>query len=483
MKLPACFVLSLLALMTIPPGMAAEDSLDKDLEALRKKIAAKEAERAQPSQGESPLANQIKYLQALIARGDFRSADEMLEGNLRMYGLPADLQEEWSALVELLRKEVDKKQAAAAEAWRKDIDQLVADTKAGCLAAKSSSDLDALLVRCSSLQMREGRQNTVLTERANRKLQGAAATLESWADFLDFRDAGNTKRANEILRSLRTRDAQFPVLSVQEIDGNFLQNDSDALTIRDALPAIFNAVASPDDLPAAIERVNKLSKSPMNPELNSLSSEKQRLEVALQAWEAAKKGDDTAALRNLDRLSSMGGFSDANSYYEPLKNRILGTILQRKAQTWSKLTQDGNEDANSFLGRILDELQTAGDYAKMIEVMKFSDQLNRQNSSNQFSADRTAIERFLAAQRFESVGDDFGAMTNYRLVIGSLGGKYSPITQAQEAFKKLQAKNPEAYKGGEAAILEEIRSLKMMIQSMAGRMAPGGRPYPQMPGQ
>ncbi len=56
----------------------------------------------------------------------------------------------------------------------------------------------------------------------------------------------------------------------------------------------------------------------------------------------------------------------------------------------------------------------------MIEVMKFSDQLNRTNSP---SPDRTAIDRFLAAQRFEAAGDVFGAMTNYRQVISAPVGK------------------------------------------------------------
>jgi tetratricopeptide (TPR) repeat protein len=269
---------------------------------------------------------------------------------------------------------------------------------------------------------------------------------------------------------------------VQEIDARFVQNDAESLTIREAWPKIFQGVASPDDLAGALERLNALAANPMNPELSSLGTERRRMEGMVQAWEAAKRGDNDSALKALDRAGSSGGFDDASNYYEPLKSRILSTVMQRKTQGWSKLTLNPGEDPTAFLGRILDELQAKGDYTTMVEVMKFSDQMSRQNATGALTAERQAMERFLAGQRLEAAGDPLGAMTNYRNVIASAGGKYVPTAQAQEAFKKLQEKNPDLFKSGDAVILEEIRSLKMLIQSLMGRMGPGRPPYP-MPGQ
>lgn len=482
MKLPLCLALPLFAILTVPTTKGGDEPSQVSLEVLRKKIAAKEAERAQQPQGGSQLSGQLKLLQSLIERGDLARASQMLDNNMLAYGLPPELQEEWIRIVEQLRKELENKQAEATEAWRKEIDQLVAETKAACLSAKSSVDLDPLLIRCAALQMCQDRRNTVQSERSGRKLSGAASLLETWADFLDFRDAGNTKRANDILRNLRTNNSNFPILSVQDIDGRFVLNDADSLTVREAFPKIFHGVASPDDLPGALDRLKSLAANPMNPELNSLRTEQRRLEAVMQAWEAVKNGDDASALKALERANNSGGFDDASSYYEPLKSRILSTVMQRKTQSWSKLTLNPGEEPAAFLGRILDELQTKGDYPTMVEVMKFSDQMSRPNGVGAFTAERQAIERFRAGQRLEAAGDPLGAMTNYRSVIASAGGKYVPTAQAQEAFKKLQEKNPELFKSADAALLEEIRSLKMMIQSMMARMGAGRPPYP-MPGE
>ncbi len=43
-----------------------------------------------------------------------------------------------------------------------------------------------------------------------------------------------TKRANEILRSLRSNDSGYPILNIQEIDSHFLQNDSESSLPREA---------------------------------------------------------------------------------------------------------------------------------------------------------------------------------------------------------------------------------------------------------
>lgn len=115
----------------------------------------------------------------------------------------------------------------------------------------------------------------------------------------------------------------------------------------------------------------------------------------------------------------------------------------------------------------------------MLEVMKFSDQISRSVPGASFGRDRIAIDQFLAAQRFEGIGDTLAAVTNYRLVVAAPAGKYTPTAQAQESLKKLQEKNPEIFKSYEGAVMEELRGLRQQIHILLGRSS-GGRfpPYP-----
>lgn len=479
MKLPnfpaKSAILFVLMLGSLPIARASGD-VNGDLEALRKKIAAKEAEKPRQSMGGRQLSLQIKQLQALIARADYERAQQML-GNLAEYGLDPELQEEWAQVFELLGKELQKLQVASMEKWRGEVDQLVADAKKGCMEATSSADLDSLLVRCAALQMRREQQNNVLGERTTRKLMGAASTLSAWANYLDCRDSGNIKRANEALRGLRTNDSNYPVLSVKEIECRFITDDAESLNVRSALGKVFEGMKSPEDLPAALERLKTLSANPMNPELGNLRSEQNRILLIQQAWEAAKKGDDETASRSLERMASSGGFDDAQAYYEPLKRQVLGLVLQRKAEKWTKLPRNEDEGTPAYLGRILDELQGKEDYATMIEVMRFSDQISRPGQTGNFASDRGSMERFLAAQRFENSGDVPAAVTNYRFVVGSPPGKYVPLARSQEALKNLQEKFPEAFKSNEGALMEEMRGLRQQMQMLLGRTQ-GGRPFP-----
>jgi hypothetical protein len=473
--------LALLAVFTLVTLRASASEVTDNLETLRKKLAAKEAERTQQSPGGSPTSQQIKMIQGLIARADYDKAQQLL-GNVSNYGLPPEFQEEWMQVVDALGKDLEKLQAESMEKWRSEVDLLVADSKKGCLDAKNSADLDPLLIRCAALQMRREQQNNILGERTYRKLTGTASTLSSWANYLDFRDAGNIRRANETLRSLMTNESIFPVLTVQEIDARFLVDGAETLNSRSALAKVFEGVKSADDLPAALERLKVYSSSPMNPELSALRNEQKRMEAVQQAWEMVKKGDDSTALKTLDRMNSFGGMEEAQSYYEPLKRQIFRKALQSKAQAWSKLSQNSDEDAPAFLDRILDELQGRQDYAAIIEVMKFSEQINRTGQAGTSAQDRTALENFLAAQRFENAGDDLAAVTNYRLVVGAPSGKYVPTARAEEALKKLKEKNPEVFKNYEGALMEEMRSMRQQIQMLLGRTS-GARPYPPFPGR
>ncbi len=217
--------------MVFSGALFAADDASTSLESFRKKIAAQETDQQRQQSGGISFSSQIKILQATIAREEYDQATSMLD-NLGRYGLPSALQEEWPQIVDSLKKEIAVKQAGSLDKWRKEIESLIVDTRKTCLEAKGSADLDSLLVRCAALQMRRSSQNNVLAERTNRKLVGAASTISTWANFLDLRETGNGKRANEVLRSLISGQSDFPILKVEEIQAHLITDTAELLNTR-----------------------------------------------------------------------------------------------------------------------------------------------------------------------------------------------------------------------------------------------------------
>ncbi|MGH8048357.1 MAG: hypothetical protein ACREKL_14030, partial [Chthoniobacterales bacterium] len=404
-SLPRIWALVAILILPLLQDLHAADVTD-DLETFRKKVAAEESKQSPDSRGEGrQISMQLKVLQNLIARADYDRAQQMLE-TLGNYGLSPQFQDEWMPLSEAIGKELDKRKDESLRKWNAEVDELMKEAKKGCLEAKTSADLDALLLRCAALQMRREQQNTVAGERTTRKLAGAATTLSAFADYLDFRDAGNIKNANEALRRLLSSDSNLPVLTAADIEGRLLTDDPAGLSVDAALAKIFDGVKSPDDLAAALEKMKKYSISPATPQLASLSYEQPRLQSAMLAWKAAKDGDVNSALAALNRIPSSGGSESGRSYYAPISAQILTYILQQNVQKWTKLSFNSGETPASYLKRILEELQARGDYVSMIEVLRFSEQMARAFPSGSISGDRAALEAFVAAQRFENAGDN-----------------------------------------------------------------------------
>lgn len=416
---------------------------------------------------------QLKTLQMVIAQGDFERAKQIIQ-NLSNYAMPPEVVEEWGELVILLNKELDAQEAASMEKWRKDVDQLVSDAHKACIEAKEVADLDTVLIRCAALQMQRQQQNNVLGERVYYKLSGTAETLERWAKYLDYKSAGSTKSANEMLRNMEST-GQFPLLTKEEVSAAYLPPGPAQMTIREAWPKIFENVNAPDDIPLAIQRIKVLSEEPQNPELSTLKEEINRLSLLATAWNAVKSRDEIGAAQAMSRISNSGGFSDAERWEFPLQKQINGQWIEQRAGQWSKLTRQVDEDPLAYIQRIIKEQWDAGNYETVVEIMKFSDKLNR-SGQQQFTG-RAFIEQYLAGQRFEATGDDLAAIVIYRAVVAAPAGEFVPTEKAQEALKRLQAKNPEAFKDYEGVVLQELSNIKKQMQILMNR-SPMGRPNP-----
>jgi hypothetical protein len=458
--------------------LIANEELAAKVRAFEKKTAALDGSGAERSPARMQSAPQLKTLAALLSRGDYEKARQLI-GSVGVYDLSPELQQEWLEIAAAMNAELDKLKAAALEEWRVKVDALVKEAREACLAAKSSADIDPILVRCAALQMQRLGQENVLGQRAARKLAGVIATLESWMNFLDFRAANNGKAANDILRTLAANQTQFPVVTIPEIQAHFTADEAGKLTMQQALAHVYAGVKTPDELPAAIDRLGAVMKDPMNPELQSLNSELTRLETLRSAWDAAKKGADDAASRALAVVQTYGMAPEMQVRFEQLRNQVARRALESSLKAASGLELQPDEDLAVYARRVLDRFQEKGDYAAMLTAMKSADALAAPGRPDSFAQDRLTIENFLSAQRFEAIGDILAAVTGYRLVVGASGGRYAPTKPAGEALQRLREKHPDVFKDFQGVVLEELRQLRQQIQAI-GRMSPG-RPYPFSP--
>ncbi len=449
---------------------------------MRKKISASLAGKPEKEGLDAQISQQFQAVESHISRGRYNEALQMLDTG-GFFGIPDNLQEEWSKLTDRLREQFAAKQTEALEKWGAVVNQLVADVKQACLEAKNSGDLDSAMLKCTGMQMRRDRSGGPLSDRIDHKLQGAITTLTAWANYLDFRDAGKAKAANDALRSLNQQTG-FPVLSVQEIDAHVLSDPADPERARAAVNGIMRTVQSPDDLPAALAKLEKLiPANPTRTDVSWLSNDQRQLRAVSEAWIAAKAGDDAGVSRALEQYAISGGSAEVKSALDQMLVQVLTQQLEIKAKAWTKLSPNPGEDARSYVGRILDELQAAKNYKVMLEVLNFAEQPMRyQKPLASLQKERTAIDQFLAAQRFEQLNDTVAAVTNYRFVVGSAGGKYVPMEEAEAALKRLREKDPEAFKSYEGVLAEELRVLRQQMQSLTqllmNRPMIPGRPYP-----
>ncbi len=418
---------------------------------------------------------QLKTLEMLIKRGDYEKAQRALQ-SLGYFEVPPDLQSDWLDLVEAITAELANAEQEAMEQWRADVSELGKTATAACIEATEPGDLDAALVACAALQMNRRGQDNVLGQVVSQRLTGIAQTLEMWSRYLEFRVAENAKAANEVLANLARSQSGYPVLSVSQIEAAYLPEPP--VESNDAQELVSHALRELDSLEglsAAISRVEEIGKNPRVRSNSWIAPTKERLSQLQKASEAVSAGQFDAALRLAEWRG--GGLHNVQPVFDSLTAQIVGIAVDGEIQQMTGLAREPNEDTAAFVDRALTEFAAATDYASMIDLMALTESLPRDSSRhlNELREARSAIEQFLAAQRFEKAGDNFSAISAYRAVIGS-DAPFVPVDAATAAFARLKEQTPDLVDNPSAQLIEEIQKLRSLIQMQQRRSGPGMPP-------
>lgn len=471
---PAAACLIAIGILALPfLSFAEQKDIPTKLEAFGKKIP--DATTTTPEGAVNQIAlrwhQQLMMLKMYLARGNFDQVRNTLR-SMSDYGLSAELMSEWLEISTEINKEIDAMEAKSLINWQSDVDRLVVDVRKACLSAAKAEDLDSLLVRCVPLQMRRQQQSNVQGTRINYKLSGCAETLQIWAKYLDYRNAGNAKSANDQLRNLLTAQSQYPVLTQAEIKGALMEDPSNK-PIGEIIIQCFSGINTPGDLTEAIDRLKKVSREGAGPDAGGLKTEINKVEQLRSAWESALKKDQEACLKSLEKISSYGGYPDNQALYDSMKRLVILKLVENKSSIWTKITPLENDDPATYLSRLISEKLAEENFSEAVEIMTFADTVYRQPAAG-YVQEKSVIEKYMAAKRFESVGDDFSALSNYRSVVGAQAVKLAPQQKAEAAMKRLIEKHPEWTKSSDTAIMAEIQALRQQLQMI--RPSITGRP-------
>lgn len=449
----------------------SSDDLNAFVDKLKKSLASKQTDRAYGAEA----AQQFEVLSIALKRGDFERAQQLIQ-NLGAYGVPPELRAEWQALADDLAAKIVEMQQQAAIDWKKSVDGVAAKAKEACSAAKSSADLDEVMIEIAALQMKRVSSNNILSQRATQKLEGTARFLDQWARFLDCRDAGETNQANNILQEL-SRGGGFPVLSAAELQKFASEGAYTPDNAIDAARFAFRDVETADQLPAAVERARELLKKP------SLAREARDwnfssvLEMcdAEEAIDQGRLADARAKLISQDSSNLVINVPALRELRSNLLNRLATAEVAEIAG--GQLSE--GQSVGAFLSATLDRLQAEGKFAEMAKIMARVGELQRginlQNvpwSPN----DPAALAAYASGAQLEAAGDALAAINEYRRAITSgQTGKYAPTKQAEEALARLRQSHPAAFEDANGVVLEELRQIRQDLQRammMQRRMPP-----------
>ena len=461
--------------------LGAPDDITERLRAFSEKAASQTAAASSSVISRSErgsVTSQLKMLSGLITRGDFERAQQLIS-SAPVHGPSPELQTEWNELSLVLLEQIEKAKAKAVEELRVQVDALVNDVRTACLNATTSAEVEPLLIRAAALQMRRSGQENAVAQRVSQKLSAAASLVETWCRYLDLTKAGKADQGTEVLRSLLRDGSQFPILTVAEIGAKLAsaskaaRTDRKQLTPRERAQKLFDPINTPEDLPAAVERLEVIRAESESGQRAPFDAEDRLLQQAMDATSAAKRGDYLPIVR----LMPGSGEPEVARFIARLQDAVVRPRLAEILRAPAEVQLTAEDNAQTYLDRILANWQSKANYAGIVDTLRGAERLGTLVAA--LPTDRLITEKFLAAQRFDNAGDAISAVNAYRSVAGATGTRYAPVQAAADALTRLQAKQPEVLKDYQGVILQELREIREILQRQPNY--PAGYPRPGVP--
>lgn len=406
-------------------------------------------------------------------------------GDLRLEG---ELRDEWLRLKQVIHGHEEDRQQRELETWNREVDEFVKAAHDACLNAKSSAELDALLLRGDGLSKGDSRAYSArsgsLAQRINYKLEGTISALQSWGRFLDQARAGQPKTANTILRGLGKGRESFPLLSQEEIDARLLPEpvESEDQNYEENLTKLLAEAKEPADLPGYIERLREFTKEPQLTNRDYFRRELQAAEQVLGVWETAQRGDLDGAQHGLRNFATTDRPA-SGPLYQRVREASLQKLVSDKLAAFGFSPTAPDQPVEAQIEEALLGLKSAEKYQEMLDLMEFAQKLppeNPQTSRESYTQERSATQYYLAAQRFVEVADLRMAVFKLREVVAMEGVKFAPQEKATAQLKDLLHKNPLLAAENELTLLNELNALRTEIRQLRSTVIRPDTPVAQI---
>ncbi len=419
------------------------------------------------------LSTQLKTLEAALRRNDLDTVDQILSG-LKSYGSQSGMPAGWGEFLTELSNGIKDRAEKSWVQWFTEVRALAKDVHDACLTANHSADLDAVLMRTSVMQMKRLNRQNAMVERGSAMINGIVGTLQSWARYLDQRDAGNVNAANEILRNIGRGGSEYPVLSAAEIRSK-IEPEKKEITFQTEVVGILSDLNTLDDLPAVVERWKAFQDDPQfsKNDMTQVVAMSAKLDLMLRASAALKAGNNSEALAMASDNSLITGHTDMYPHLKPLIKQVVDRVLASKVVAIIGPQEGIAENPTKAIKDALTALKQKSDYEGMLELLKLQQGL----PSREMSLAILAIEHFLAGRRFESSGDLVMAVAEYRTVVAASPGPLLPQAEATEALKRMEKENPGALKDYQGPLLQELRTLREQLNQQRDMRTYNGRSY------
>lgn len=362
-----------------------------------------------------------------------------------------------------LTDELKALQENAHKEWYEQIDEVIEQARSTCLEAETAGDLDPLLLKVAALEMkRPSSSSNVLITRGSEKLRGTVSTLQSWMRYLDQRNAGNSKAANDVLSKLERSTSNFPLLSQDDLSSKWLvvreAEDDTQVAIE-----ILASIDKPQDLAGAIQKFEVKSQ---NPKLSKNEYYKSQVIPMLikykSGFDALENGELESAESIVKSFKSYYGRSNLKAYFEILETRLTNDLVALKLERVTGNRIDPDKPIDVQIDAALEKLWEEQKVLEIKELLLL--QPKKSNSKVAVGSaynKSSAIDSYLNGKQFEKANDPVAAYLSYCNALRDTVSEHPLNKLAMDAISQVRASHPDRVQQfDESLITLEIQALR-----------------------